>query len=56
VGKRKEIFKVALHHKEVPQFFFEFCCGITEKIDIDDWTTLQFECSRNCRIEYSIDE
>jgi hypothetical protein len=18
--------------------FFEFCCGITEKIDVDDWT------------------
>jgi hypothetical protein len=26
------------YHKEVPLFFFEFCCGITEKIDVDDWT------------------
>jgi hypothetical protein len=26
------------YHKEVPQFFFEYCCGITEKIDVDDWT------------------
>jgi hypothetical protein len=26
------------YHKEVPRFFFEFCCGITEKIDVDDWT------------------
>jgi hypothetical protein len=34
-----EIFKVVYwYHKEVPQFFFEFCCGITEKIDVDDWT------------------
>jgi hypothetical protein len=36
----QKFLKLYWYHKEVTQLFFEFCCGITEKIDVDDWTLM----------------